>query len=143
VLVGDPPPAAAAVAGPSPLGEGAMRESSVNPIFFRKDTDKMFQWRVRNLPYPPDVYAVTADPAERKVTIRTSNKKYFKRFDIPELDLLGLPYEPPRVQFYHSNNTLVVSYTKPQEVLRAEEEDRAERRRIRPEEEGDVDCKQQ
>lgn len=86
---------------------------------------------------------MTVEPAERKVVIRTTNKKYFKKYGIPELDLLGLPYEGQRLQFYHSNNTLVISYTKPPAMLAAEEEDRQERRKIRAEEDGDVECKQQ
>ena len=45
------------------------------PVFFRKDTKAAFQWRVRNLPYSSDVFSVTADPATRKITIRTTNKK--------------------------------------------------------------------
>lgn len=45
------------------------------PIFFRQDTRDAFQWRVRNLTYPADVYSVTVDQAERKLVVRTSNKK--------------------------------------------------------------------
>ncbi|CAK0808012.1 unnamed protein product, partial [Prorocentrum cordatum] len=33
-----------------------MRTSSTNPIFLRKDTPEHFQWRIRNLAYPVDVY---------------------------------------------------------------------------------------
>ena len=41
----------------------------------RKDTKNSFQWRIRNLPYPKDVYSVTADCDNRVIIIRTSNKK--------------------------------------------------------------------
>lgn len=45
------------------------------PVFTRKDTKSSFQWRIRNLPYPKDVFSVSVDPPERCVVIRTSNKK--------------------------------------------------------------------
>lgn len=46
------------------------------PIFTRKDNSKAFQWRIRNLPYPLNVYSVTVDEDKYSITIRTSNKKY-------------------------------------------------------------------
>ena len=46
------------------------------PVFLRKDTKTSFQWRVRNLPYPSDVYNLSVEPAERFCVIRTSNKKW-------------------------------------------------------------------
>lgn len=45
------------------------------PVFTRKDTKTNFQWRVRNLPYPKDVFDVSVEPFERCIIIRTSNKK--------------------------------------------------------------------
>ncbi len=45
------------------------------PVFVRQDTRDAFQWRVRNVPYPPDVFSVGIDHTERKLVIRTSNKK--------------------------------------------------------------------
>lgn len=47
----------------------------LQPIFVRKDTALSFQWRIRNLPYPIETYNVTADPENRTITVRTSNKK--------------------------------------------------------------------
>lgn len=51
-------------------------ESRGNPMFTRKDNSKAFQWRIRNLPYPLEVYSVTVDDDKHSITIRTSNKKY-------------------------------------------------------------------
>ena len=45
------------------------------PIFSRKDTERHFQWRIRNLPYPADNYDVSVDHSDNKVVIRTKNKK--------------------------------------------------------------------
>ena len=44
------------------------------PIFVRKDTVPLFQWRVRNLPYPLETYSVNCDE-DQNIIIRTSNKK--------------------------------------------------------------------
>ena len=35
--------------------------SNANPIFMRKDTDKRFEWRIRNLPYPKETYSIEVD----------------------------------------------------------------------------------
>lgn len=70
------------------------------------DTRELFQWRVRNLPYPADVFQLSIDQDQRQVVIRTTIKKYFKRFHVPELDMLQLPMDPNRLQWHHANNTL-------------------------------------
>uniref|UniRef100_A0A2K6D9E1 Protein DPCD n=1 Tax=Macaca nemestrina TaxID=9545 RepID=A0A2K6D9E1_MACNE len=68
------------VGEPAPLGAGNLgpeliKESNANPIFMRKDTKKSFQWRIRNLPYPKDVYGVCVDQKERCIIVKTTNKK--------------------------------------------------------------------
>ncbi|NXY87965.1 DPCD protein, partial [Alcedo cyanopectus] len=52
-----------------------IKESSSNPIFTRKDTLSSFQWRIRNLPYPKEVYSVSLEKEQRCCVIRTTNKK--------------------------------------------------------------------
>ena len=78
--VGEPaaPPPAALVDG------AGLAVSNTNPVFFRKDTRKEFQWRVRNIPYPLDVYSLTVND-EGEAVLRTSNKKYYKKFAVPDL----------------------------------------------------------
>uniref|UniRef100_A0A2I2ZF80 Protein DPCD n=1 Tax=Gorilla gorilla gorilla TaxID=9595 RepID=A0A2I2ZF80_GORGO len=68
--VGDPAPL-----GAGNLGPELIKESNANPIFMRKDTKMSFQWRIRNLPYPKDVYSVCVDQKERCIIVRTTNKK--------------------------------------------------------------------
>jgi hypothetical protein len=119
-----------------------LKESSQNPLFSRKDTRDLFQWRIRNLPYPQDTYSINVEAESNKIVIRTSNKKYFKRFEVPEMDRLKLPLNEGALTWYHGNNTLVVSYAKPGVVMQAEAKEYEETRKIRPQE-GDVDCKQQ
>merc|ERR1711988_1284257 len=41
--------------------------SSSNPIFLRKDTPEQFQWRIRNLSYPQEVYSVTVDHEKQDI----------------------------------------------------------------------------
>merc|ERR1719456_1791943 len=62
-----------------------IRPSQENPIFLRKDTPDQFQWRIRNLPYPAEVYSVTIEEDKQQIVVRTSNKKYFKRIDLPDI----------------------------------------------------------
>lgn len=45
------------------------------PVFMRKDTKTSFLWRVRNLPYPKEVYNISVEPDQRCCIIRTNNKK--------------------------------------------------------------------
>ncbi|XP_059409229.1 protein DPCD isoform X2 [Carassius carassius] len=61
---------------PNGVTSDLIKESSSNPLFMRKDTKTSFQWRIRNISYPVEVYSVSAEPAERCCVIRTSNKKF-------------------------------------------------------------------
>jgi hypothetical protein len=101
------------------VGEGPRQESEIKqsgenvmknqPIFLRKDTLQEFQWRVRNLPYPPSTYSVTGDGQTGKITIRTTNKKYFKVFSVPDLARVRAHLDPGLIRWGHEFNTLVIS----------------------------------
>ena len=86
----------------------------------RKDTDKRFEWRIRNLPYPKDTYSVEVDHEKQQIVLRTSNKKYFKRIDIPDLKRAGIKLEESEVAWKYANNTVIISYDKPAEIIAAE-----------------------
>merc|ERR1719419_1941529 len=109
----------------------------------RRDTNTSFQWRIRNLPYPKDVFSVSVEPAERCCIIRTSNKKYYKKFSIPDLDRNQLPLDCSALSFTHANNTLIISYKKPKEILTLEHELLKELKKLKVNSDGDVDCKTQ
>ncbi|KAM5244527.1 protein DPCD isoform 6-T7 [Hipposideros larvatus] len=113
------------------------------PIFMRKDTKMSFQWRIRNLPYPQDVYSVCADQKERCVVVRTTNKKYYKKFSIPDLDRYQLPLDDSLLSSAHANCTLIISYQKPKEVLLAEAELQKELKKVKTAHSSDGDCKTQ
>jgi len=124
-------------------GDELIATSSDQPSIVRLDTKEAFQWRVRNMPYPKETYQVTADDEKNQVVIRTTNKKYFKRIDVPDLNRLGLRVEEGGISIAHANRTLVVSLKKPQKILELEAELRKERKSMKVSKEGDADCKQQ
>ena len=89
--------------------------SSSNPVFCRLDTKDAFQWRIRNLPYPAEVFSVTSEADQ--IVVRTSNKKYFKRIDVPDLKRLRLTLDDSCITWKLQYNTLVISYPKPKMVV--------------------------
>ncbi|KAI5089926.1 protein DPCD, partial [Silurus meridionalis] len=129
--------------GPNLTETGEIKENSSNVLFMRKDNKTSFQWRVRNIPYPIETYEITVEPQERCCIIRTTNKKYYKKFNLPDLDRCQLPLESSALSFSHANNTLIISYKKPKEILGLEQELMRELKKLKGTNEGDVDCKTQ
>ena len=110
-----------------------IKENDNNPLFIRKDTAKEFQWRVRNLKGDADNFMVECDKDKQQIVIRTKNKKYYKRFNIPDLERLNIKLDESLMKVNFVNNTLIISYTKPKEALEAENEILEEVRRVRAE----------
>lgn len=100
-----------------------MQKSRRNPEFVAQDDPAALIWRVRNIPYPEDVYSVTVDDEAQQLVLRTSNRKYFKRFRAPAVSRAGVALDAERVSFQHSNNTLVIRYEKPLLVRQQEARD--------------------
>ena len=113
--------------------EFLIKENDNNPLFIRKDTAKEFQWRIRNLKGDADNFMVECDKDKQQIVIRTKNKKYYKRFNIPDLERLNIKLDESLMKVNFVNNTLIISYTKPKEALEAEKEILEEVRRIRAE----------
>ena len=113
--------------------EFLIKENDNNPLFIRKDTQNEFQWRIRNLKGDADNFMVECDKDKQQIVIRTKNKKYYKRFNIPDLERLNIKLDESLMKVNFVNNTLIISYTKPKEVLEAEKEILEEIRRIRAE----------
>jgi len=80
----------------------------LQPFCVRLDTPKVFEWRIRNLPYPLKTYQVSVDDDLRTITVRTTNKKYFKKITIPDLDRADIKLSPSDLKFTHANNTLII-----------------------------------
>mmetsp|Transcript_2802 Transcript_2802/g.3999 ORF Transcript_2802/g.3999 Transcript_2802/m.3999 type:complete len:206 (-) Transcript_2802:309-926(-) len=135
--VGEMPPANQS----ADVVEGMMAVSRVNPSFHRRDKLECWEWRVRNLPYPLETYNITVEKDMTELVLRTTNRKYFKRWQIPFLVRLGMPLEEERISYDHENNTLIIQYTKPENILELEA-DRRGQLRSSSGQEGEADCKQ-
>ncbi|KAL4478896.1 hypothetical protein ABPG72_009722 [Tetrahymena utriculariae] len=131
--------------GEAPLNpnqqEQLLKATSANPIFLRKDTDRDFQFRIRNLPYPEDVYQIDVDEEKQQLVVRTTNKKYFKRIDVPDLARYNLKLEKGKPTFSYKNSTLLISYPKPDPILLRESERRKQFEKLNAKKprEGDIE----
>ena len=97
-----------------------------NPVFIRKDTESRFEWRIRNLPYPKETYSIEIDHNKQEVVLRTTNKKYYKRFDIPDMKRIGLKLEESDLVWKYQNNTVIIGYDKPEQVIEMEKRKKQE-----------------
>ena len=113
--------------------EFLIKENDNNPLFIRKDTPKEFQWRVRNLKGDADNFMVECDKDKQQIVIKTKKKKYYKRFNIPDLERLNIKLDESLMKVNFVNSTLIISYTKPKEALEAENEILEEVRKVRAE----------
>ncbi|KAM7536003.1 hypothetical protein Aperf_G00000099681 [Anoplocephala perfoliata] len=107
----------------------------------KPDTDireSSSSWRIRNLPYPSETYQLSIE--DNVIVLRTTNKKYYKRFTIPDLDRIGVRLDPALLSKIYKNNTLVISYAKPSSYLAFEKELKAELSKTKPISGGDVPC---
>ncbi|XP_057664675.1 protein DPCD [Diorhabda carinulata] len=122
--------------------EHAIKESSGQPFISRRNTRTNLEWRIRNLPYPPEVYSVIVNPEEQCLVVKTSNKKYFKKIPIPDLSRLNIRLDQTKVSFTHKFNTLIIVYQKPKELLEFEKLLYKEISKIEPKNlEGVPDCR--
>ncbi|KAK2584093.1 hypothetical protein KPH14_006536 [Odynerus spinipes] len=133
VEVGDPEPKQ------NNLETYGIEESSSTPFITRRITKTSLEWRIRNLPYPKDVYSVTAED-DNTITIRTSNKKYFKKIKVPDLERIGVKLEQDRITFTHQYNTLIITYKKPSALLDLEKKILNEILPLKATREGEVQC---
>ncbi|XP_069677865.1 protein DPCD isoform X2 [Periplaneta americana] len=122
------------------IDQVGIKESSSAPFMCRRITKTNLEWRIRNLPYPLSVYSVTAEPENKCITVRTSNKKYFKKLAVPDLERVGLLPEQDKLQFTHKHNTLIITYQKPFEVYALEQKILEELKKMKTFKEGDVQC---
>ena len=95
----------------------AIAPSNLAPVFSRLDTKEAFQWRIRNLPYSADVFSVTLDEKSPEIVVRTTNKKYFKRIELPDMKRLKLSLDAQALSWKFQYNTLVISYRKPKAAI--------------------------
>ncbi|XP_034658837.1 protein DPCD [Drosophila subobscura] len=97
----------------TPDDDFMLRESNSAPLLAKRVTKKNIEWRIRNMPYPLEVYNVSASPEQRSIVVRTTNKKYYKVIPVPELDRCGTPPAQANLSVHHQFNTLIITYLKP------------------------------
>lgn len=97
-------------------------ESKDQPVLSRRNTRVNLEWRIRNLPYPIEVYSIAANNEDKCIVIRTTNRKYYKKLQVPELERLNIPIEQANISSIHKFSTLIVTYKKPQQLLDMEKE---------------------
>ncbi|XP_033194572.1 protein DPCD [Bombus vancouverensis nearcticus] len=116
-----------------------IQESSSAPFITRRITKTALEWRIRNLSYPQNVYSVTAED-DNTITVRTTNKKYFKKIIVPDLERAGLKVVQDRISFTHQYSTLIITYKKPPALLELEKKVLDEILQLKARKDGDVQC---
>ena len=117
--------------------------SNNNPIFLRKDNKIFFQFRIRNLiGYNKKMFFFDIDNEKQMIILRTTNKKYFKKFSIGDLLRNKINIDKKNLSFEFNNNTLLISYKKPIFILEKEKKLRLELEKLNKQnfQEGDLEC---
>lgn len=81
-------------------------------MLIRKDTNKEFQYRIRNLNYEKSNFIVECDKTKQEIVVKTVNKKYYKRLEIPDLKRVNCELDESNLKVNFLNNTLIISVTK-------------------------------
>uniref|UniRef100_A0A182PUS0 Protein DPCD n=1 Tax=Anopheles epiroticus TaxID=199890 RepID=A0A182PUS0_9DIPT len=97
-----------------------MKECSSEPLLTKRVTRNAIEWRIRNLPYPISTYTVSCNEEDYTITVKTSNKKYFKKIHVPELQRCNFGPKREDLTMAHKNSTLILTYKKPAIVLEME-----------------------
>jgi hypothetical protein len=87
----------------------------------RKDSADRFEWRIRNLKWPKETYSIEIDHTKQEVVLRTTNKKYYKRFDIPDLKRVNIKLEESSLAWKYQNNCVLIFYDKPDSIIQGEQ----------------------
>jgi protein DPCD len=120
-------------------------ESSSAPQLSRQDTTDEYVYRIRNLPYAKDVFAVAVEKRSdgTSIVVRTSNKKYFKVIVIPDLQRAGIALDNANLSWDLKFDALVVKYKKPMSMRMVEAQEKKERAAMPSTRPKDEECKQQ
>ena len=54
-----------------------------------------------------------ADVPKQQIVLKTTNKKYYKRIDIPDLRRVRLELEESSITWKYQNQTVIIGYDKP------------------------------
>lgn len=130
VEVGEPPEQQAEVVA----GMFAARDA---PVVTRTDLEEFYVFKITNMPWDESNYLATVEGPD--IVLRTNNRKYFKRLQISDLVRNGIPLAQAFVRIKHQQNTLVVFYKKPPQIMVLEKAAR-EARMAKIKNDGDVQC---
>jgi len=103
----------------------------LQPLFVRLDTSAAFEFRIRNLSWPAETYQLSIDDATQEIVLRTTNKKYYKRWSIPDIKAAApedAKLDAKHLTHKHANNTLIISVSALRTWVFVRVEPRAERR---------------
>lgn len=109
----------------------------------QEDHAENFIFKIRNLfGFQPDSFTVIVDSEKQELVLKTSNKKYFKRFQVGDLIRNNLKLDQSAVSVVFSNNILLVYYKKPIEIVFQEAQKKIEFEKLNAKkpEEGDLEC---
>lgn len=93
--------------------------ASTNPVVVRQDTERTFQYYIRNCVWPKEVYKVTIEN-QKEIVVRTTNKKYFKKLRIEDMERQKIPLEEKGLTYEHKGTTLTIQYKKPEKIRQIE-----------------------
>ncbi|KAK7573762.1 hypothetical protein V9T40_010953 [Parthenolecanium corni] len=119
-----------------------LTESKDAPFVSHRVTKTKLEWRVRNFKYSSESdYNVSLDQSDKCIIIRTSDKKFYKKIPILDLQRLNLPVTSNSLRHSRSLNTLVIQYEKPPELLAFEKKLATELKNVRVVDDKDMDCR--
>lgn len=87
-------------------------ESSTNPTWCQRDSTTAFVFEVGNIPYPIETYAVTVDVEKNELVLRTSNKKFFRRWMIGQLRRRSIALDEKLLSLSHDGTSTLTILVK-------------------------------
>ena len=92
--------------------------STLNPSWHCFDSLSHLEFRVKNAPWSIENYKVGVNDDNTELILRTVNKKFYKKFQIPSLVRLGVKLDESCLSMKYSDdeNELTIRYKKPDEL---------------------------
>eukprot|EP01028_Stygiella_incarcerata_P009510 TRINITY_DN454_c0_g1_i2.p1 TRINITY_DN454_c0_g1~~TRINITY_DN454_c0_g1_i2.p1 ORF type:complete len:107 (-),score=26.42 TRINITY_DN454_c0_g1_i2:62-382(-) len=94
------------------------------PSFVRLDTPSHFVWKIRNISFGTDAFSVFVDSEKDEIVVKTSNKKYYRRIEVPDLRRFKIHLDDEQVDWEADSMTVTITYPKPRLVLEDEKKER-------------------
>jgi hypothetical protein len=99
---------------PAPNGaKNTVSESASNPAWVALDQGLYWLFKVDNISFPIDTYSVQVDDEKQQLVLKTTNKKYFKRWSIGPLLRSSTPLDISSVSMVHEGGCLFIRVSIP------------------------------